>query len=138
MVLSFSRNADQGAVYRDLTDRITSELTETIDRVSQGIPSFFFGRYDIKFGSLNDFLMGKCFKILEINGCYSTDGRQYSDPEYMRIFSRIVTQVKLDNEMLKIAAENKAQGFKMKTPLGMLKERSDTRRFIRNAKSSNG
>ncbi|MCG6860692.1 MAG: hypothetical protein LJE70_05365 [Chromatiaceae bacterium] len=133
LVLSFSRNFDQGGIYRDITTRITRELTEIIDRISQKIPGFFYGRFDVKFQSMEDFLKGKSFKILEVNSYSSADGRLYS--ESARFLSGISTIIKMNREMLRIAAANRARGYKMKSPRDLWKGRSVVRDFIKKAQS---
>lgn len=66
--LTNARSARLGAVYRNATDQITSELEEAIDRISREIPDFHFGRFDIRFRNLEDLLQGKGFRVVELNG----------------------------------------------------------------------
>lgn len=56
----------------DLHDLITPKLTKIIDNISQKIPNFYVGRYDIRAHSLEDIANGK-FYILEANGTMGFD-----------------------------------------------------------------
>jgi hypothetical protein len=47
---------------------ITAKLSESFDRISQQVKGFYFGRYDLRCGSLKDLEEGRVM-ILELNGC---------------------------------------------------------------------
>lgn len=50
-----------------------SKIEKTINEISNKIPNFYAGRYDIGFDNLEDFMNGKNFKIYEINGVMGFD-----------------------------------------------------------------
>ena len=52
---------------------ITKEINDSINYISNKIPYFYAGRYDIRFNNLNDFFAGKNFKVLELNGVMGFD-----------------------------------------------------------------
>jgi hypothetical protein len=58
----------RGALFLDGAWVRTPELDAAIDRISQSYEGFFFGRYDIKTPSPDDFKAGRNFKIVELNG----------------------------------------------------------------------
>ena len=60
-----------GGLYRDGRAHITPQLTRAIDTIAQDMPAFYFGRFDVRFGSLNDLNAGRDFTIMEINGAGS-------------------------------------------------------------------
>ena len=60
----------------DITNLITSELNEIIKKISNNIPNFNVGRFDIKYKDLNSLLEGKNFYILEANGTMGFDLRK--------------------------------------------------------------
>jgi hypothetical protein len=68
-VLSHAANHNRGARFIDLSAGITRELTGVLDNLSHRINDFYYGRYDIMCGSLEDLERGKNFLILEYNGC---------------------------------------------------------------------
>lgn len=58
----------RGAVFRDGGDTWTEALEAAIDRISRGVPGFYFGRYDLRTPSVVDFMAGRNFRIVELNG----------------------------------------------------------------------
>lgn len=64
-------NHCQGAVFTDGGALATPELTAAVDRLSRGVPGFFFGRYDLRAPTLDDFRAGRHFKVIELNGVTS-------------------------------------------------------------------
>ncbi len=61
----------RGAMFLDGAPIKTPALVEAIDRVSKKFHGFYFGRYDIRTPSLEDFKNGQNFKIVELNGVTS-------------------------------------------------------------------
>ena len=66
-ILTNARSARLGAVYRDALSLVTPRLQAVIDEISREIPDFHFGRFDLRFRSVEDLGRGE-FKILELNG----------------------------------------------------------------------
>jgi hypothetical protein len=57
-----------GTKFLDGTHLITTELSDTFDRISKQIPGFYFGRFDLRCASVDDLYKGN-IKIMELNGC---------------------------------------------------------------------
>ena len=68
-ILSYAGNHNRGARFIDLEHEIDEELHEVFDNMSLRTRHFYYGRYDIKCGSIEDLKKGKNFYILEFNGC---------------------------------------------------------------------
>jgi hypothetical protein len=68
VVLTQSRSARLGAVYRDMSDLVTPALEATIERIASSIPDFHFGRFDIRFRSLPALREGRDLLVVEVNG----------------------------------------------------------------------
>jgi len=68
----------------DITNLITSKLNNKIKEISNKIPNFNVGRYDIKYKDLNTLLEGKDFYIVEVNGTMGFDLRK-SNLQYFGI-----------------------------------------------------
>ncbi len=68
VVLADTRSARIGAVYRDARHHVTRALERRIDEIAKDIPGFHFGRFDIRFGSLDRLKDGEDFRIVELNG----------------------------------------------------------------------
>jgi membrane protein DedA with SNARE-associated domain/pimeloyl-ACP methyl ester carboxylesterase len=61
----------RGALFLDGNYVWTPELEKAIDKVSKGFHGFYFGRYDVRTPSIEDFKQGKNFKVVELNGVTS-------------------------------------------------------------------
>lgn len=61
----------RGAIFLDGRETITAALEEVIDRIAKGFDGFFFGRFDIRVPSRQDFMAGRNIKIVELNGVTS-------------------------------------------------------------------
>lgn len=69
--LVFTGNHCKGAIFEDGRDCITEPLRSRFDRISREMPGFHFGRFDIRFRSLDDLCRGEAFAIVEVNGAGS-------------------------------------------------------------------
>ena len=70
----------RGAIFLDGGDKLTPALEESIDRIAQRFDGFFFGRFDIRVPSREDFAAGRNVKIVELNGVTSEATHIY-DPK---------------------------------------------------------
>jgi pimeloyl-ACP methyl ester carboxylesterase/membrane protein DedA with SNARE-associated domain len=70
----------RGAIFLDGSETITSALEEVIDRIAKTFPGFFFGRFDIRVPSVEDFSRGLNLKVVELNGVTSEATHIY-DPK---------------------------------------------------------
>jgi hypothetical protein len=64
-------NHAQGCIFKDGLRFFTPALAECIDSISQKIPGFYIGRYDIRYSNEDDLRAGRNFKIIELNGAAS-------------------------------------------------------------------
>jgi hypothetical protein len=116
----------RGAIFLEGDDLRTPALEETIDSICTSVSGFYFGRFDIRFSSHEDFLAGREFKIIELNGVTGESTNIY-DPSYALIHAwRILfAQWRL---AFKIGDENRRLGV-MPTPVAKLL-RSVIRAFV--------
>ena len=63
----------------NLTDQVTRKLVHVIDKISNRIPDFNIGRYDIKYKDLKSLMRGEDFYVLEINGVMGYDMTVFDD-----------------------------------------------------------
>lgn len=70
----------RGAIFLDGGDTITPALDETIDQIARCFDEFFFGRFDIRVPSRQDFMAGRNMKVIELNGVTSEATHIY-DPK---------------------------------------------------------
>lgn len=90
--LGFMGNHCRGSMFLDGAALITPELTAAIDSIAQRTPGFYFGRFDIRYSSIEAFKAGRDFRIVELNGLLSESTNIYdpsmSFPEAQAILRR--------------------------------------------------
>lgn len=113
--LSFIGSIRVGSLYRDADEHITPELTARFDAISRSMPEFHYGRYDVRFASVERLREGEDFRIIEINGAGSEPISAW-DPEMTlwQVYARLLRQQRL---LFEIGARNRARGWK---PAGLL------------------
>ncbi len=82
----------RGAIFLDGSDAITPALEQVIDRIAQTFPGFFFGRFDIRVPSEEDFTLGLNLKIVELNGVTSEATHIYDPKLGLREAYRVLFQ----------------------------------------------
>ena len=99
----------RGAYFHDGARLVTPELTAAIDRVSRSFPGFFFGRYDVRSDSTEDFRSGR-FRVVELNGVTSEATSIY-DPDHglIHAYRTLFAQWRL---AFAIGAENRERGVR--------------------------
>jgi len=97
----------RGAYFHDGGRLVTPELTEAVDRVSRSFPGFYFGRYDVRSDSTEEFRRG-VFRVIELNGVTSEATSIY-DPEHglLDAYRTLFAQWRL---AFAIGAENRERG----------------------------
>src|SRR3546814_1580343 len=69
-----------GALYTDGGAYVTPALTARFDEIARAMPEFYFGRFDVRFRSVEALGRGEDFQILEVNGA-SAEAIHIWDPE---------------------------------------------------------
>ena len=103
-------NHCKGTMFIDSTHLTTDELTHKVHTMAKNIPEFYYGRFDVKAKSLEDFNRGDFIKVMELNGVTSEPGHIY-DPNYSLItaYKDILNHFRI---ILKISKANTKRGFK--------------------------
>lgn len=73
-----------GAIFLDGDWLKTKLLHEKIDIIARGFNGFYFGRFDLRAGSFEDFQNGANFRVIELNGVTSESTNIY-DPKFSLI-----------------------------------------------------
>ncbi|SDJ96292.1 hypothetical protein SAMN05421823_101533 [Catalinimonas alkaloidigena] len=73
-------NHCRGAIFLDGNALINTALTQVFDQLSQHVPGFYIGRYDVKAASLDALYTGQGLTVLELNGANSEPAHIY-DPD---------------------------------------------------------
>jgi hypothetical protein len=79
-------NHARGAKFLDYSDRIDDELINTIDKISQQVTEFYYGRLDVRYNTWDELKQGKNFSIIELNGAGSEPTHMY-DPKHSLFFA---------------------------------------------------
>lgn len=117
--LAFIGSIRVGGLYRDARHLITPALSRRFDAIARSMPEFHFGRFDIRFESLERLRAGEGFSIFEINGAGS-EAIHIWDPKatlatvYRELFA-------VQDLLFEIGARNRARGFKPTGPWRFLR-----------------
>jgi membrane protein DedA with SNARE-associated domain len=109
----------RGAIFLDGGWMKSEILEKTIDKICQEFKGFYFGRFDIRTKSFEDFKRAENFKIVELNGVTSESTNIY-DPKYslFQAYKILFKQWKIAFE---IGAENYKLGIKPTSIIEMSK-----------------
>jgi hypothetical protein len=110
VILTHARSARLGAVYRDARDLVTPALEERVEEIARDIEGFHFGRFDIRFRSVEALQRGEDFYIVELNGAgaemlHLWDGRAGIVAAYRTLWMQYRT-------LFALSAENQRRGHK--------------------------
>jgi hypothetical protein len=98
----------RGAIFLDGSYAITPALEESIDRIAKTFDGFFFGRFDIRVPTVEDFMAGKNLKVIELNGVTSEATHIY-DPK-LSLFHAYRVLFKQWRIAFEIGNENRKRG----------------------------
>lgn len=107
--LAFIGSNRVGGLYRDGRAYITSKLERRFDAISQSMPDFYFGRYDIRFASIERLQQGEDFSIIEINGA-GAEAIHVWDPN-TRLIDVYKTLFSYQAKLFETGDENRRRGF---------------------------
>ena len=110
-------NHAEGCIFQDGMHLLTPALSERIDSISQKLPGFFIGRYDIRYSSVEDLKRGQNFQIVELNGAASEATSIYDARN--TLFTAYKTLFRQWNLVFAIGAANRKRGA-MATPVSLL------------------
>ncbi len=66
--LNFAGNHAQGTIFLNGNDAITPEMAAVFDEIGRALGEFYYGRFDIRYDSLEQLQRGEGFTIIEVNG----------------------------------------------------------------------
>ena len=108
--LTFIASLRVGGLYRNGKKYITQAMTDRFDTIARGIPEFYFGRFDIRFKSIENLQAGEDFAIFEINGAGSEAIHIWdADTSIIEVYKELFIYLSL---LFEISNRNRANGFK--------------------------
>src|SRR6266481_6004353 len=113
-------NHCQGCIFKDGGDLHSEELRTTFDEISQKLPGFYIGRYDIRYSSDDDLRAGKEFQIIELNGAASEATNIYDEGNSLwSAYKTLYQQWKL---VFQIGAANRSRGHRPASPIAVFRD----------------
>ena len=107
--LVFTGNHCRGAIFQDGRSQITPEMEARFDAISQGMPEFYFGRFDVRYDSLDDLRAGRNFWLIEVNGAGSEATHIWDKTTKLRdAYDFLFFQ---QRTLFEFGAANRARGF---------------------------
>ena len=79
-------NHARGALFLDHSASVSPALIRVINEISSLMPSFYYGRFDIRYQSRELLEQGKSFSVIEVNGAGSEPTHIY-DPRHSIFFA---------------------------------------------------
>jgi membrane protein DedA with SNARE-associated domain len=117
--LAFIGSLRTGGMYRDARRFITPDLEQRFDAIARAMPEFYFGRFDVRFHSLDELQRGEGFSIIEINGAGSEPIHAW-DPQ-VSIFTLYRELFHFQSMLFKVAAANRRRGYRPMSALQFLR-----------------
>ncbi|MBK9735202.1 MAG: ATP-grasp domain-containing protein [Saprospiraceae bacterium] len=103
-------NHNRGTRFINSNHLISDKLVTVFDDISKKIDGFYYGRYDLKFNTIEELEEGKKFKIVELNGINSEPVHIYDQQTgLLTAYRDFFTHIRY---MYEISKENKARGIK--------------------------
>ncbi|HWM83118.1 hypothetical protein [Pseudorhodoplanes sp.] len=103
-------NQRAGALYRDGRRYITDAMARRIDAIACSMTEFHYGRFDLRFDTVEALARGEDFSIVEVNGI-GGEAIDVWDPRLPvgEVYRRLVDQQRL---LFLIGKRNRARGFR--------------------------
>lgn len=118
--LAFAGSHSRGSIFRNGNQYISEALTRKLDKILKDVKGYHYGRLDIKFEDINQFMAGENFSILEINGASSEATHIWDRNTPLKdIFTTLLTQYRI---LFEIGALQKKRGHKVPSIVSLLKE----------------
>lgn len=113
-------NHCQGCIFKDGADLYSEELRTAFDEISQRVPGFYIGRYDIRYSSDDELRAGKGFQIIELNGAASEATNIYDEGN--SLWSAYATLYQQWKMVFRIGAANRDRGHRPARALTVLRD----------------
>lgn len=108
--IAFAGSHSRGTIFRNGNHLITVAMTDAFDRIGKDIKEFYFGRFDVRFPSIEDLQAGRNFTIVEVNGAGAEATHIWDRRTTLKeAYAALMNQYKL---LWETGAENAKRGFK--------------------------
>ena len=127
--LVFVGNHCKGAIFRDGHHLLTPAMQQRFHQIAQEIPDFHFGRFDVRFPTLEGLQRGDEFSIIEFNGAGS-EATDIWDRD-MSLWGAYRVLREQMRQLFEIGSANRARGLKPIPPLALIKLYLKEKRLMR-------
>jgi len=108
--IAFAGSHSRGTIFRNGNHLITEAMTDAFDRIAKDVKEFYFGRFDVRFSSIEDLQRGQTFKIVELNGAGAESTHIWDRNTKLRdAYRALMAQY---TAMWSIGAANAKRGFR--------------------------
>lgn len=121
-------NHCQGAIFLDGGRLLSATVQKRIDEISQSIPGFFVGRFDVRYSSEEGLRECRDFQIIELNGA-SSEATSIYDPRNS-LWNAYRTLFRQWEIVFAIADENRRRGLRTMSVRTILEKFSQYRRQV--------
>ena len=122
-------NHSRGTTFLDATSEADDALNQVFNNISEEIPDFYFGRFDLRANSFTELKENNNWKILELNGAGAEPSHIY-DPNF-RLLAAYRVIIKHLSYLSTISRLNSQQGFPYISFTKGLKKFLEIRRYNR-------
>ncbi|HET9431498.1 MAG TPA: hypothetical protein VFO70_10000 [Chitinophagaceae bacterium] len=125
-------NHVRGAKFLDVSHKADDALRDIMDNICSKIDGFYYGRLDIRYHEWDEFLAGKNFSIIELNGAGSEPTHMY-DPNHTLFFAwkEIIRHWKILWKISRLNHHSRHRPYMdTRTGLKMLRESADYLRMM--------
>jgi len=129
MRLVFSGNHCQGAIFRNGMHLVTPALTQRFVEIARSLPEYHFGRFDVRFPSIDALKRGEDFQIIEINGAASEAIHIWDN--HITLRQAYTTYFRQMHLLFEIGARNRERGHEPMPAMQILKDFMAYRRLVR-------
>jgi hypothetical protein len=127
--LVFVGNHCKGAIFRNGAQLLTPAMQQRFDGIAREIPDFHFGRFDVRFRSIEGLQRGDDFSIIEFNGAGSEATHIWDrDTTLWEAYRVLREQLRL---LFEIGSVNRTRGLKPIPPLALIGLYLKERRLMR-------
>jgi membrane protein DedA with SNARE-associated domain len=120
-------NHCQGCIFKDGMHLYSEELRARLDAISQALPEFFIGRYDVRYRSADELRRGQSFIIIELNGSSSEATNIYDSRN--SLWSAYQTLYRQWGLVYRIGKMNRARGYQPASLTEVLRDLLQYRRL---------
>lgn len=118
--LNFAGNHAQGTIFLNGNDAITPAMSAVFSEIASSLGEFYYGRFDVRYDSLEQLQQGEAFTIIEVNGAGSEPIHMWDGRMKLRMaYQAVLWQ---HRHLYEVGAINVRRGFKTLSPWQLMRD----------------